>query len=35
MATRDLRVHFTSQKNQKKKSQTGIPELVKATGNVR
>ena len=33
MATRDLRSYFTNQKN-KKKSQAGIPELFKATGNV-
>ena len=33
MATRDFRSYFASQKN-KKKSQTGIPELVKASGNV-
>ena len=32
--TRDLRSYFAHQKNRKKKSQTGIPELVKATGNV-
>ena len=34
MATTGLRLHFTNQKNKKKKSQTGIPELVKATENV-
>ena len=34
MATRDLRSYFTSRKNKENKSQTGIPELVKATGNV-
>ena len=33
MVTRDLRSYFTSQKD-KKKFQTDIPELVKATGNV-
>ena len=30
----DLRSYFTSQKNKKKKSQTGIAELVKVAGNV-
>ena len=34
METRDLRSYFTSHKNEKKKSQTGIPELVNITGNV-
>ena len=34
LATRDLRSNVTSNKNKNKKSQTGIPELVKATGNV-
>ena len=34
MTTRDLHSYFTSQKNNKNKSQPGIPELVIATRNV-
>ena len=34
MATRDLRSYFMSKSKKKKNSHKGIPDLVKATGNV-